>query len=229
MTPGCIPPLHADPGASLYPINGEDIVRKRQASGPVLGALATALLLIAAGCSNGPQPTATPQATATRPPPTPSLVPTSSPTPAPTVVRVEPVVTDLNVQDIRVRNCEQEDDLHDTLAAHVVVQVDTTVMEAAAASGGSETIAVPPELRAHLERLVALAYQDAYSEAIRALMQTEVVVPAEMMTTLRLREARQRYSGSVAFTMNDKAYTAAYEHVLSVPYLTSLEDGKCET
>jgi hypothetical protein len=138
------------------------------------------------------------------------------------------VITDLNVQDVRVRNCEQEDDLHVTLAAHVVVQVHTEVTETATCGEGCETIEIGPDLRAYLEKLVAQAYQDAYSQAIGALTQTELVIPGEMMTTLRLRASQQRYPGTVAFSMNGKPYTAAYEHVLSVPYLASVNKEVCE-
>jgi hypothetical protein len=144
------------------------------------------------------------------------------------VARVEPVITDLEAQDIRVRNCDAVEELRDTLAAHAVVEVHSAVMAEASDGTGSETIKVPPELRAHLERLVAQAYQDAYLQAIRRLLQVELAVWPTMETTVRLRRTQQRYSGTVAFLLNGKTYTAAYEHVLSVPYVTSLATDVCQ-
>jgi hypothetical protein len=201
-------------------------VSKRKPATALVWALVSVVILMAMGCGSGPQATATPQPTATRPPPTPSPPPT--PTPALSVARVEPDVTDLEAQDIYVRNCDGVEELHDTLAARVAVEVHTTVMEEASASGGSETIEVPPDLRAHLETLVAQAYQDAYMQAIRELMQTELAVWPTMETTVRLRKTQQRYTGTVTFPMDGKTYTAAYEHVLLVPYVTSLSSDACK-
>jgi len=139
------------------------------------------------------------------------------------------LVSDANAEDIRIRNCETDTDLHETLAAHVVVEVETAIVRHAVAVGTADAVALPDGLRTDLERLVAQTYQDAYAESIRELMQVDLTVLKDEMLTVGIRQKQMTYSGTVAFALSGNVYTAAYHHALTVPYVEALDADECDT
>lgn len=209
-------------------IESETALSTLRAGSPIFLGLLVALCIPLTSCVGVSTPTAWPE-------PTTTLWPTASPppeptaTPARTVERVEPLVKDLNAEDVRIRNCETDTDLHETFAAHVAVEVETAIVEQAIVVGSADAIALPAGLRTELERLVAQTYQDAYTEAVRELMQVELAVLEDEMLTVGLRLKQMTYSGSLTFALSGKAYTAAYHHVLSVPYVESFDADDCDT
>jgi hypothetical protein len=195
---------------------------------PVFLLLLVALCIPLTSCAGVSTPAAQSEPSSTpRPPKNPPPDPTA--TPAATVERVQPLVNDTNAEDIRIVNCETDTDLHETLAAHVVVEVETAIAEQAVAVRTGDATALSHGLRTDLARLVAEAYQDAYTEAIRKLMQVDLTVLKDEVLTVGLRQKQTTYSGSVTFGLSGRAHTAEYHHVLTVPYVEDLDADECDT
>ncbi len=120
------------------------------------------------------------------------------------------MVQDREAPELRIRNCESIEDMRETLASRVPVEVSATVAETAITAEGSHPSALPPDLRKQFGGLVRRAYQDVYSEALAGLMKTELIVRGETTMVYGLRQSEQHYAGQVSFFWNDQAYTVAY-------------------
>lgn len=64
---------------------------------------------------------------------------------------MEPVVQDREAPELRIRNCESIEDMRETLASRVPVEVSATVAETAITAEGSHPSALPPDLRKQFE------------------------------------------------------------------------------
>ncbi|HSB66015.1 MAG TPA: hypothetical protein VLD65_05505 [Anaerolineales bacterium] len=155
------------------------------------------------------------------------VTPTSNPA-VPVVNVASPIKSEssLSNQTIELRNCDGEDELHQSLAVEAQIVCNIMISDEAMSTITRNTKLLSKEMKLPLEDQIEIAYQQVFDEAKTGVDQNDLMVPINRIRTFQINWTKQVFSSTISFTMDDEAYTVSYTYTLDIPdAIIAMETG----
>ncbi|MFO8036621.1 MAG: hypothetical protein R6U57_08380 [Anaerolineales bacterium] len=143
------------------------------------------------------------------------------------VEKVTPTVQTLHSEILDVRNCETTEDLHQSLYDFQEVQTKIEIHPTATQIGTGNRMEIPKETNSILLHEIKKAYQPELKEAVIALKETKIHVPADKIHMYQIQWLAKTYHATISFSLDGEAYEASYTYRLEIPQIESSRVMSC--